>query len=108
MSEDSTPASNPIVVLSTDLMDRSKISAALPDAKFVRSTDKVVEMATQDTLVIVDLGRLDDPSILATIDARVIAFGSHVNEEPLAAAAATGAEALPRSLFFRRLETGSL
>jgi hypothetical protein len=44
--------------------------------------------------------------VLQTIDARVIAFGSHVNEEQLAAATAAGVEALPRSVFFRRLANG--
>lgn len=103
-SESTVPKS--VVVLSADLMDRSKISAAMPEAILVRSSAKLIEMVTLDSLVIVDLGRLDDLSLLAEIEARVIAFGSHVNEDQLAEAAAAGAEALPRSVFFRRLETG--
>ncbi|MGZ0177385.1 MAG: hypothetical protein ACKVIQ_10990 [Acidimicrobiales bacterium] len=96
----------PVVALSVDLMDRSKISAAFPEATLVRSVSKLVDAATPNALVLVDLARLDEVMVLQTIDARVIAFGSHVNEEQLAAATAAGVEALPRSVFFRRLANG--
>ena len=96
----------PVVALSVDLMDRSKISAAFPDAMLVRSVSKLVDAVTPSTLVLVDLARLDEVMVLQAIDARVIAFGSHVNAEQLAAATAVGVEALPRSVFFRRLENG--
>ena len=105
-AETPADASVSVVALSADLIDRSKISAAFPDATLVRSVTKLIEMATAESLVLVDLGRIDDVSVLTEIDARVIAFGSHVNDEQLAAAAATGAETLPRSVFFRRLEAG--
>jgi hypothetical protein len=39
---------------------------------------------------------------------RVVAFGSHVDDDTLAAARSAGAEALPRSVFFRRLAEGAL
>ena len=102
----------PVVALSVDLMDRSKISAAFPDATLVRSVTKLSDAATAagtGALLLVDLGRIDDVSVLQDINtqfvgARVIAFGSHVNEEQLAAAQAVGVEAIPRSVFFRRLE----
>lgn len=92
-------------VLCTDLMDRSKIAAALPDATFVRSLAKLADQ-TDATLVIVDLRKVDDPEQLADLTTRTIAFGSHVDEDVLAAATAAGAEALPRSVFFRRLASG--
>ncbi len=95
-----------VVALSVDLMDRSKISAAFPEVTLVRSMGKLVDVATPNALVFVDLAQLDEASVLETIDARVVAFGSHVNEEQLAAATAAGVEALPRSVFFRRLENG--
>ena len=97
-----------VVALSVDLIDRSKISGAFPDAKLVRSVAKLVEMASQADVAFVDLGRVDEASVLRQIPIRVIAFGSHVNEAVLEAAHAAGAEALPRSVFFRRLETGDL
>ncbi len=97
-----------VVALSADLIDRSKISAAYPQAKLVRSTAKMLEEAGDATLVMVDLTRLEDPGVLASLDCRVVAFGSHVDDALLAAAEAAGAEALPRSVFFRRLEQRSL
>ena len=103
-----TPVSRHVVVLSADLMDRSKISAALPEATLVRSPTELSAAATDAELVIVDLGRLDSLDTLGAIDSRVIAFGSHVNDEQLAAAEAAGAEALPRSVFFRRLAAGEI
>ena len=106
--EPAAPTPPRVVALSVDLMDRSKISAAYPDATVVRSLAKLVEAAADADLVLVDLGRIDDADVLATIDARVVAFGSHVDEAALAAAAATGAEAIARSVFFRRLESRDL
>lgn len=97
-----------VAVLSADLMDRSKISAAFPDATIVRSAEALIEAATNADLVVVDLRRVDDLAALETIAARVVGFGSHVDEELLAAATAAGIEALPRSVFFRRLTDGSV
>jgi hypothetical protein len=97
-----------IVALSVDLMDRSKISGALPDAKLVRSFAKLVELDSTADVFLVDLGRIDDPAVLAELSTPVIAFGSHVDDAVLAAATEAGAEAMPRSVFFRRLETGEI
>ncbi len=97
-----------ITALSVDLMDRSKIGAVFPEAVFVRSPAKLVQAAVGASLVLVDLARLNDPAALLGIDARVVAFGSHVDDEALAVAKSMGAEALPRSVFFRRLENGDL
>ena len=97
-----------VVALSSDLMDRSKITAAYPDAVIVRSPAKLVQEATSATLVLVDLARLNDPAALLAIDAPVVAYGSHIDDAALAAAEAAGAEALPRSVFFRRLESGDV
>lgn len=96
-----------VVALSVDLMDRSKISAAFPDAQLVRSVKALVDAAAGAALVLVDLHRVADPTeleALRTTDARVVAYGSHVDDERLQAASAAGAEAVPRSVFFRRLE----
>ena len=101
------------VVLCVDLMDRSKIGAAHPDAVFVRSATALAERVAGGavdgavTAVIVDLSR---PDALAAIEAAsaaglgVTAFGSHVDEAMLAAARDAGAtDVLPRSRFFARL-----
>ena len=93
-----------IHAVTTDLMDRSKISGAIEGVRVVRPGGDLAGA----TVVLVDLsldGALHDA--LAT-GARVIAYGSHVDEETLAAARAAGAEAMPRSVFFRRLADGTL
>ncbi|MDB2392303.1 hypothetical protein N9V91_04755 [Acidimicrobiaceae bacterium] len=110
-----------VVALSADLIDRSKISAAFPDAIIVRSVVKLSDAVTTNAvttnavttsvgtarlLVFVDLGRVEDVTVLQELGGHIIGFGSHVNEEQLAAARAVGIEALPRSVFFRRLENG--
>ena len=107
-SEQTPSTERQVLVLSVDLMDRSKIAAAFPAATMVRSTAKLAEMAADADLVIVDLARFGDPDGLAELGERVVAFGSHVDDEVLNAAQAAGAEALPRSVFFRRLTDGSL
>lgn len=93
-----------------DIMDRSKVAAAVPGTTFVASPAELVAAAAAvegvATLVVADLGRpgvLEAlPAVVAT-GARVIGFGSHVERSTLEAAAATGCEAMPRSLFFRSL-----
>lgn len=93
-----------VVAVTADLMDRSKITGAIEGVRVVRSG---ADLGTPD-VVIVDLaiaGALDQA--LAT-GARVLAYGSHVDSANLEAAKEAGAEAMPRSLFFRRLTEGAL
>jgi hypothetical protein len=84
-----------------DLMDRSRISASIPDVVFVRD---IAACADAD-VVIVDLAR-SGTDVGAVRDvapaARIVGFGPHVDEERAAAARAAGADSvLPRSRFFR-------
>lgn len=93
-----------IVAVTTDLMDRSKITGALADVRVVRPG---ADLGDPD-VVLVDLtlpGALD--AAVAT-GARVLAYGSHVDEATLTMARDAGAEAMPRSVFFRRLAEGTL
>lgn len=89
------------MALVDDLMDRSKIGAALTDVAFASAPDDCVDA----DLVVVDLG--SHPHDVAEVrrvvpDARIVAFGRHDNPEALARAREDGAdEALPRSRFFR-------
>lgn len=89
-----------IVALVPDLMDRSRVSAALPDARFARTAGDCAGA----TVVLVDLARhADDVAGLrvASPSARIVAFGPHVDDDALARARADGADAvLPRSKFF--------
>ncbi|HEY4396670.1 MAG TPA: hypothetical protein VGO28_03280 [Acidimicrobiia bacterium] len=90
-----------VVALVGDLLDRSKIAAAIPDTVFAPTPE---ECAGADT-VVVDVKA--HPDAVATVrklvpTARVVAYGRHDDPEALAAAAAAGADAaLPRSRFFR-------
>ncbi len=93
----------PVVVFAPDLMDRSRISAALPHAQFVTAAAHLHD-ADPAALLLVDLHR---PGVLDAIPAlrhTVIGFASHVDDSLLQAARDAGcAEVLPRSRFFRRL-----
>jgi hypothetical protein len=90
-----------VVALASDLMDRSKLSAAIEGIAFARDAG---ECAGAE-VVIVDLARFaDDVGALrrALPDARIVAFGPHVDEEAAASARAAGADVVwPRSRFFR-------
>lgn len=90
-----------IVALTVDLMDRSRLSSALGHVEFAGDAGAC---AGAD-VVVVDLAR--HGGAVATIraiapDARVVAFGPHVDTELFEQAAADGADVvLPRSRFFR-------
>ena len=84
-------------------MDRSRISAALPHAQFVKTVEKLSSTDT-DAVVLVDLSRPGVLEAIPTITGSVVGFASHVDDALMAAAHAAGcAEVLPRSRFFRRL-----
>jgi len=101
-SEASEPAMLPdapsgsIVGYVPDLMDRSK----LVGVRFVRRPEDLVD--AEEAMVVVDLSR---PGVLEVLPRlagrRVVGFGSHVDRATLEAAAAAGAQALPRSQMFR-------
>jgi DNA-binding NarL/FixJ family response regulator len=86
-----------VCALVSDLMDRSKISAAIPGVVF--------SLDASAGVVIVDLAR--GPQLVAEIRAetpgiRIVCYGPHVDDDAAAAARAAGADVvLPRSRFFR-------
>jgi len=84
-----------------DLMDRSKIGAAVPDIDFAPAPSA----CTGADVVVVDLGgHAGEVAELRRVAprARIVAFGRHDNPEALARARKDGADvALPRSRFFR-------
>jgi hypothetical protein len=90
-----------VCALVVDLMDRSRISASLPDVEFVRAA---IACAGAD-VVIVDLARSGQHVRAvreAAPSARIVGFGPHVDDEGANAARAAGADAVfPRSRFFR-------
>jgi hypothetical protein len=93
-----------VVAITRDLMDRSKITGAIDDVRVVGPGGDLAGA----TVVLVDLGLPGALDAASASGARVIAYGSHVDEETLASARAAGAEAMPRSVFFRRLGEGTL
>ncbi len=89
------------VALVGDLMDRSKLTAAIPDVSFARD----VAGCAGAVVVIVDLARNGDAiaSVRELVpEARIIGFGPHVDGEGADRARAAGADVVfPRSRFFR-------
>ena len=86
-----------IVALTADLMDRSKIKAAIPGVQFT--------MSPQADVVIIDL--VSGVAVIAqqhefAPGARIVCYGPHVATDTMQAARAAGADiVLPRSQFFR-------
>jgi len=86
--------------LVSDLMDRSRISAAIADAVFVRDA----AACSDADVVIVDLARSGGAVAdvrAAAPAARIVCFGPHVDEAAADSARTAGADVvLPRSRFF--------
>ena len=86
-----------VCALVSDLMDRSRISAAIPGVVF--SLDATAEV------VVIDIAR--SAQVVAEIRAempgvRIVCYGPHVDDEAADAARAAGADVvMPRSRFFR-------
>jgi hypothetical protein len=86
-----------------DLMDRARIDEAILDVQHV-TAGTIGHLAADGDIVLVDLRRIGPAVALAVATgARVVGFAPHVDSDTLAAAEAAGVEALPRSVFFRRL-----
>jgi hypothetical protein len=90
-----------VCALVSDLMDRSRLTGAIDGVEFVRDA---AACAGAD-VVIVDLARSGEQIAAvraAAPEARVVAFGPHVDERGAEAAGAAGADVvMPRSRFFR-------
>jgi len=93
-----------LFVVAPDLMDRSKIVAAVPGAVIVPRAEQV-RAGAGDTIVL-DLSRpgaIDAAGPLISAGARVVGFASHVDRDGLDAARAAGCEVYARSAFFSRV-----
>ena len=84
-----------------DLMDRSKLAGAVNGVTFVRDA---TASAGAD-VVVIDLARHADAvtAVRAMVpEARIVAFGPHVDDDAMARARTDGADlVLARSAFFR-------
>jgi DNA-binding NarL/FixJ family response regulator len=90
-----------VVALVGDLLDRSKIAAAIPEAAFATAADA---SAGADVVVIDVKAHPDAVAVARELapNARIVAYGRHDDPAALEAARARGADAaLPRSRFFR-------
>ena len=96
-----------VVVLATDLMDRSRISAAVPSARFVRDPGALAAEAATADVVVVDLGidgALDVLADVAGVGVRTLGYGAHVDRDVLEAARAAGCQqVMARSAFFSQV-----
>ncbi len=87
-----------VVAVAPNLMDQSRFASAT-----VVSTATAAHEASP-SLLLVDVDRVDDLGSFVSDQFPTIGFGSHVDEARLEAARKAGfAEALPRSVFFKRL-----
>ena len=100
--------------LCSNLMFASRVSGAantlkVPLQVLANPGDLAAKLSAETRLVIIDLGQtgLDLPEIVAEVraksaSARIVAFGSHVNEAVLSAARAAGCDdVMPNSQFDR-------
>ncbi|MDQ1383093.1 MAG: hypothetical protein QOG65_472 [Actinomycetota bacterium] len=86
-----------VCALVSDLMDRSKITSAIPDVGFMLdgTADVVVVDISRSAQVVAEI-RSEMPSV------RIVCYGPHVDDEAATAARAAGADVvMPRSRFFR-------
>ena len=90
------------VVLTTNLMDASRVQSAVPDAAVARSLAD--DALTGADVILLDLTTGFDPADVVALGPPVVAYGPHVDGDALDAAVAAGCrKALPRSRVFRRL-----
>ena len=90
-----------VVAFVPDLMDRSRLAAAVPGVRFVTAAEELAEIEADADVVLVDLARPGVLEVLPRLQARVIGFASRVDTELVDAARHAGCtEVLPRSAFF--------
>ncbi len=95
-----------VVAIVPDLLDRSRVAAALGDqVEFADDSSPCTDTDATVDVVVVDLGR--HAEAVATVRAalpkvRIVVFAPHVDNEAMDAARAAGADVvMPRSRFFR-------
>lgn len=92
---------------SPNLMDRGRIMSGLPSPLWLSSEKELGE--TDADLVVVDLARVKDLSILGKVSGWTVGYGPHVDSELFDEARAAGCdELLARSVFFKRLSLGQI
>lgn len=104
-----------VLAYAPDLMDRSRLTAAVAGLRVAPTPAALVELAGAElergdgVVVLVDLSRrgvLDAVRVLAGRGVRVVGFAPHVDDALLAAGRDAGAEVLARSRLFARVRAG--
>jgi hypothetical protein len=97
-----------VLALVPDLMDRSRLSTAGVEVELVGAAELAAALDERRragevvAMVVVDLSRPGALDAVIGVDATVVGFAPHVDDELLARAEAAGVMALPRSKFFAR------
>jgi len=101
------PVGARVVAYVPDLVDRSRIDAAVPGIRHVGRPGDLPAAAVDADVVVVDLRRPDALTAAASSTGAgrtVVGFAPHVATDLLEAARAAGIdEVLPRSVFFHRV-----
>lgn len=96
-----------VLVVSTDLMDRSKFEDAVKGAGLQLAIWGKGNSEARPAVAFVDLNHSDSDEAISSLsgdEVRVIAFGPHVDDDAMARAAGLGAdEVLPRSRLLNRI-----
>ena len=94
-----------VVAFVPDLIDRSRITNVVEDAKFVDAPDALTSASADADIVLVDLSRPGAVDVLPGLRChRIVGFTNHTDKAGLDGARAAGAVALARSDFFIGLE----
>jgi hypothetical protein len=88
-----------------DLMDRSRVSGVVGDAKFVDTVDALVPASADADIVLVDISRAGAVEALRLLRCpRIVGFTNHTDKAAMEAARDAGAVPMARSDFFIGLE----
>lgn len=91
-----------LVVLTTNLMDASRVQSAVPEATVARSVSDGALAGAE--VILLDLTSGIDPAEVVALGPPVVAYGPHVDRYALDAALAAGCrDAVPRSRVFQSL-----
>lgn len=94
-----------VVAFVPDLIDRSRITNVVDDAKFVESAAALVSASSEADIVLVDISRSGVVEVLSQLRCgRVVGFTNHTDRAGMEAARNAGAVPMARSDFFIGLE----
>lgn len=94
-----------VVAFVPDLIDRSRITNIVEDAKFVDTAAALVPASSEADVVLVDISRDGAVEVLAQLRCgRVVGFTNHTDKSGMQKARDAGAVPMARSDFFIGLE----